>query len=230
MQMRTVPAEHGSQWIASAWSLFRMRPAVWIALGVIDLAVTVALGAIPFASDLVSVFTVLWAGGMMAAAQGCAATGNVKIADVFDAIRKNFQPLFAAGLVALFASLLCDFAGARVSAGLHLLISADPAKSAGAAPWFAALLYVVAAFGSAMALWLAPPLVVLHGAAPDAALKASFLAICRNPWSTLVYGALVAGLLFAALLTLGIALLVVAPLIYLSTYTASRDMFIEESS
>jgi hypothetical protein len=36
-------------------------------------------------------------------------------------------------------------------------------------------------------------------------------------------------LLLAALLTLGIALLVVAPLIYLSTYTASRDMFIEES-
>ncbi len=229
MQMRTVPAEHGSQWIASAWALFKMRPAIWIALGAIDLAITVALSAIPFASDLVSVFTVLWAGGMTAAAQACAATGEVKIADVFDVIRKKFQPLFTAGLVALLASLLCDFAGARVSAGLHTFISADPATSAGATPWLAALLYVVAALGSAMALWLAPSLVVLYDTAPEAALKASLLAIWRNPWPTLVYGAFVAGLLLAALVTLGIALLIVAPLVYLSTYAASRDMFIVES-
>lgn len=230
MLMRTVPAEHGSQWLASAWTLFRLRPAVWIALGAIDIAVTVLLGTIPFANDLTSVFTVFWAGGMTAAAQTCATTGIVRVADVFDGIRDKFQPLFAASLVALLASLVCDFAGTRVSAGFHILISADPATSTGGAtPWLAATLYAVAAIGGAMALWLAPSLIVLYDTAPGAALKASLVATYRNPWPTLVYGAFIAGLLVAALVTLGIALVIIAPLVYLSTYAASRDIFSETS-
>jgi uncharacterized membrane protein len=229
MLMRTVSAEHGSQWIANAWTLFRQRPAVWVALGAIYLAVTLVLATLPFAADLTSVFTVLWAGGMTAAAQTCATTGIVRIADAFDGIREKLRPLFAASLVALLASLVCDVAGARISAGFHLLISADPATSAGGTPWLAALLYAVVALGGSMALWLAPSLIVLYDTTPGAALKASLLAICRNPWPTLVYGAFVAGLVLAALVSLGIGLVVVAPLVYLSTYAASRDLFIEES-
>jgi uncharacterized membrane protein len=228
MLMRTVPAQHGSQWISNAWTLFRVRPAVWIALGAIDLAVTVVLGSVPFAVDLTAVFAVFWAGGMTAAARACATTGNVKVADVFNGIRNKFQPLFAASLVALLASLICDFAGARVTDEFHILISAAPATGASGTPWLSALLYVVAALGGAMALWLAPSLIVLYDTAPGAALKASLLAIWRNPWPTLVYGAVVAALLVAALVTLGIALLIVVPLVYLSTYAASLDLFNQE--
>jgi uncharacterized membrane protein len=229
MLMRTVSAEHGSQWIAHAWTLFRRRPAVWIALGAIELAVTIALGALPFAGDLASVFTVLWAGGMMAAAHACDRTGAVRVKDAFDGIRDKFRPLFAASLVALLASLVCDFAGARVSAGLHAIVGGDPATSATGTLWLGAVIYLVAAAGGAVALWLAPPLIVLHDTAPSAALKASVLATCRNPWPMLVYGAFVTVLVLAALITLGIALVLVAPIVYLSTYAAARDLFIEDS-
>lgn len=226
--MRTVRAQHGSQWIASAWTLFRMRPVVWITLGAIDLAVTVVLGSVPFASNLTAVFTVFWAGGMTAAAQACATTGIVKVADAFVGIRDKFQPLFAASLVALFASLVCDFAGTRVSDEFQMMIGTAPATGAFGTPWLSALLYVVAALGGSMALWLAPSLIVLYDTAPGAALKASLLAIWRNPWPTLVYSAFVATLLLGALITFGIALLIVAPLVYLSTYAASRDLFNQE--
>ncbi|MEA3116908.1 MAG: hypothetical protein QOI13_178 [Paraburkholderia sp.] len=228
MLMRTVSAEHGTQWIANAWALFRLRPAVWIALGAIDLAVTVVLACLPLAGESTSVFTVLWTGGMTAAAQACATTGIVSIADVVNGIRDKFRPLFVVALVALLASLVCDFAGSQMSEEFHTLISAAPATGAAGTPWLSALIYAIAALGGAMALWLAPSLIVLYDTAPGAALKASLLAIWRNPWPTLVYGALVAGLLVAALVTLGIALLIVAPLVYLSTYAASRDLFIKE--
>jgi hypothetical protein len=228
MLMRTVPAQHGSQWLASAWTMFRVRPAVWIALGAIDIAITLLFQTIPFANDLTSVFTVFWAGGMTAAARTCATTGIVRVADAFDGIRDKCQPLFAASLVALLASLICDFAGARVSAEFQTLVGAGPAASSAGTPWLAALTYAVAALGGAMALWLAPSLIVLYDTPPGAALKASFVAICRNPWATLVYGAFIAGLLLAAMVTLGIALLAIAPLFYLSTYEASRDLFGEE--
>ena len=76
-----------------------------------------------------------------------------------------------------------------------------------------------------MALWLAPPLIVLAGTPPLEALKASFVALWRNWAAGLVYGALVALLVTVALLTLGVGLFVVVPLIYLATYAACRDLF-----
>lgn len=225
MLMRTVSADHGSKWIVDGWALFRMRPSVWIALGAIDLAVTLTLGAIPFASDLTPVFTVLWAAGMIAAAQSCLALGTVRIRDAFDGIRRHIRPLLVLSLVALLAALVCDFAGSRMSAAFNALVSAAPGAASPSTPWLAALVYAIAAIGAAMALWLAPALVVLEGATPVDALKASLDAIWRSPWAALVYGLFVAGLAGAALLTLGVGLLVLVPLVYLSTYAACRDMF-----
>lgn len=225
MLMRTVPPRQGSQWIADAWALFRVRPAVWIALGAIDLVVSIILGSIPFAADLTSVFTVIWAGGMASAAEQCRTTGFVRITDAFDGIRAKFQPLFAASVFALLVALICDFAGGHAPGSLQLTGPISPGAATTAEAWLAGLIYVVAAVLGAMALWLAPPLIVLNGVAPVEALKASFSAACHNAWPSLVYGLIVVGFVLAALLTLGIGLLVLAPLVYLSTYAACRDVF-----
>lgn len=225
MLTHTVSAHHGSQWIVEGWALFRVRPAVWVALGAIDLAVTLLLGAIPFASDLTPVFTVLWAGGMTAAAENCRTHATVRVADAFDGIRRHFRPLAAVSLVGLAAALICDFAGSRMFASFNALVSVAPGAASASAPWLAALLYAAAAIGAAMVLWLAPSLVVLEQAPPLDALRASAIATWRNPLAALVYAVFIAGLAAAALLTLGIGLVVLAPLAYLSTYAACRDLF-----
>lgn len=225
MLMRTVPPRQGSQWIADGWALFKQRPTVWIALGAIDLVVSIILGSIPFAADLTAVFTVIWAGGMVAAAEQCRMTGTVRISDAFDGIRAKFQPLFAASVFALLVALVCDFAGSHVSGSLWLTVPTFGGATATGLPWLAGMVYVAAAVVGSMALWLAPPLIMLNGVAPVEALRASFVAACRNAWPTLVYGLIVAGFAVAALLTLGIGLLVLAPLVYLSTYAACRDLF-----
>lgn len=224
MFVRTVPARQGSQWIADAWALFKKQPAVWIALGAIDLVVTLVLDLIPFTSDLTALFTVLWAGGMVAAAEHMQATGSLRVTDAIDGIRKHWQPLFAAGVFALLVQIVCDVLGQRVPGGLAMFAKAPTDYTIDSFSWLALLLYLALAVGASMALWLAPALIVTNGASPIDALKASFTAACRNIWPTLVYGLFVTGLIIAAVLTLGIGLLVAGPLLYLSTYAACREL------
>jgi len=197
-------------------------------LGAIDVAVTLLLSTLPVISDLASVFTVFWAGGMTAAAHASATTGIVRIRDVLHGVRSKFQPLFAVSLAALCITLVLDLAGGEISTRFQALVSTNSTTSSGLL-LLLALFYAVVALSSAMALWFAPALIVLEDATPLEALKASLLGVWRNPWPTLVYGAFVAALLLVAIFTLGIALVVIAPLVYLSTYAASRDLFMQVS-
>lgn len=225
MQMRAVAAGQGSRWIAEGWALFQQRPARWILLGVIDLLTTAVLYELPYASDLTAVFTVLWTGGMICAVDQFRATGTAGLADVVRGIRANFQPLFAAAVFGLLIAIVCDLTGDRAANALQLLAFGGAGNSHSVIALIAGALYLTAAVVGTMALWLAPALIVLNGATPANALRASFAATWRNGPAALVYGLIVAGLMLACVLTLGVALLVVAPLIYLSTYTASLDLF-----
>lgn len=225
MRMRAVAARQGSHWFAEGWALFQQRPAMWILLGLIDLLVTAVLYELPYASDLAAVFTVLWTGGMMSAADRFRETGTLGLAEVLRGIRANFQPLFAASVFGLLIAIVCDLTGDRASSALRLIAFGGAGNSSSLIALVAGAIYLTAALIGTMALWLAPALIVLNGATPADALRASFAATWRNGSAALVYGLIAAGLMLACVLTLGVALLVVAPLVYLSTYRASLDMF-----
>lgn len=225
MQMRSVAGRQGSQWIAESWAIFQQHPATWILLGVIDLLITAVLYELPYASDLAAVFTVLWTGGMICAVDHSRATGTVGLADVVRGIRTNFQPLFAAAVFGLLIAIVCDLTGDRAASALQLLAFGGAGNSHTLIALIAGAIYLTAAVIGAMALWLAPALIVLNGATPADALRASFTATWRNGNAALLYGLIVVGLMLASVLTLGVGLLIVAPLIYLSTYAASIDMF-----
>lgn len=229
MHMRAVAASQGSRWFADGWALFQLRPGMWIMLGLIDLLFTILLYELPYASDLTAVFTVLWTGGMMFAADHCRTTGSVRLADVLRGIRVNFEPLFAAAVFGLLVAIVCDLTGDRAASALRLMAFGGASANLQSALALAAgALYLTAALIGAMALWLAPALIVLNGATPGDALRASFTASWRNAPAALVYGLIAAALLISCVLTLGVAALVVAPLVYLSTYAASLDMFPRE--
>ncbi|RDU97535.1 hypothetical protein DWV00_16755 [Trinickia dinghuensis] len=223
--MRAVAARQGSKWFSEGWTVFQQQPATWILLGVIDLLATAVLYELPYASDLTAVFTVLWTGGMISAADRCRTTGSAGLADVVRGIRTNFQPLFAAAVFGLLIAIVCDLTGDRASSALRLLAFGGAGNESSLLALIAGALYLTAALIGTMALWLAPALIVLNGATPGDAMRASFTATWRNGSASLVYGLITAGLMLAGVLTLGVAMLVVAPLVYLSTYAASLDMF-----
>ncbi|WP_275895749.1 BPSS1780 family membrane protein [Trinickia diaoshuihuensis] len=223
--MRAVAAGQGSRWFAQGWAVFQQRPATWIMLGLIDLLVTAVLYEVPYAGDLTAVFTVLWTGGMMYAADRFRATGSLGLAEVVRGIRAHFQPLFTAAVFGLLIAIVCDLTGDRAASALRLIAFGGAGNSSSLIALVAGAIYLTAALIGTMALWLAPALIVLNGATPLDALRGSFAATWRNGPAALVYGLIAAGLMLACILTLGVALLVVAPLVYLSTCAASVDMF-----
>lgn len=225
MHMHAVVARQGSRWFSQGWALFQQRPGRWIVLGVIELLATAVLYEVPYSGELTAVFTVLWAGGMVWAADHCRAQGSVGLLDVVRGIRAHFRPLLTAGVFGLLVAIVCDLTGDRAWNALQLIAFGGVSNSQSALALVAGALYLTAALIGAMALWLAPALIVLNGATPGDALRASFTATWRNGTAALVYGLIVAGLMMACVLTLGVAMLVVAPLVYLSTYAASIDMF-----
>ena len=226
MHLRAVAPRQGVRWFAEGWTLFQQRPGMWIMLGLIDLLVTVLLYALPYASDLTAVFTVLWTGGMVFAADHCRTTGSVGLVDVVRGIRANFEGLFTAAVFGLLIAIVCDLTGDRAASALRLMAFGGATGDLRTAlALLAGVLYVSAVVIGAMTLWIAPALIVLNGVSAPDALKASFTATWRNASASLVYGLITVGLLIACVLTLGVATLVVAPLVYLSTYAASLDMF-----
>jgi uncharacterized membrane protein len=80
-----------------------------------------------------------------------------------------------------------------------------------------------------MAYWFAPALVIMHGVAPIAAMKASFGACLRNILPFLVYGIVMMVLAFLAMIPVGLGMLVWIPLSFTSTYAAYRDIFTEDT-
>ena len=76
-----------------------------------------------------------------------------------------------------------------------------------------------------MSVWLAPPLAVFHDIPAMQAMKHSFVASWRSLPAFIVAFFLVSLMLFLTSLTLGLALLVVVPIMAGATYAAYRDLF-----
>jgi uncharacterized membrane protein len=76
-----------------------------------------------------------------------------------------------------------------------------------------------------MSVWLAPPLAVFHDIPAMQAMKHSFMASWRSLPAFVVAFFLLALMLFVTSLTLGLALLVVIPIMAGSTYAAYQDLF-----
>jgi len=78
-----------------------------------------------------------------------------------------------------------------------------------------------------MAYWFAPALVVFHGMAPLAAMRASFTGCLRNIVPSLIYGVVMLVLAIIAVIPLGLGLFVWVPLFFTTTYAAYRAIFTE---
>src|SRR3982751_2357051 len=75
------------------------------------------------------------------------------------------------------------------------------------------------------ALWFAPPLIAFHGMSTLHAMRWSVYAALSNLGTMLVYGFTLMAIFFVALLPWAIGLLLVIPMMVISTYVGYRDVF-----
>ncbi len=227
---------------AGAWLFADLaRLGVWIGMGLCLIVILAVLHWIPLVGQIAIVpLWFVFNGGLMIAADRTARGAPVAFADLFLGFGGHGGALVGAGMVtlllsvAVFGLLILFGAGAVMSAvsGATSLSEFEmPSAAAIGLGWGAAIgmlacltLFMVVG----MAGWLAPALIVLYGARPADALRTSLSACWSNMGALSVYGLVWIGLALATFLTLGMAMIVLVPLSFLSTYAALRDLVVAE--
>jgi uncharacterized membrane protein len=234
---KTNAAGEGVAWIGQGWKLFAKAPLMWIISLVILLIIAIALALVPLVGSLIfQVLNPVFSAGFVVACRAMERGGDFELEHLFAGFKRNFGSLAIVGLIflALSVAMLLVFAMFFGFSILAAFMAGDPeqAMTAVAASTGTLLLGVLVTLALfipvLMAYWFAPALVVMHGMAPVAAMKASLVASLRNFIPLLLWGIVMGVIMIVASIPFGLGLLVAVPMMIASTYAAYRAIFTEE--
>ena len=230
LKVAEVSATRGAAWLAEAFGLFRRRPATWIGLCAGWIVITLGLILIPIIGGVLANFLqpAFFASFAIAAVRQGAGE-PVVVGDLFRGFRSNLRALVNLGAILLVAEIAIFALMALL--GLPMAGTGDKpftvneyVETLKGKEWILALgfLLTVSVKG---ALWFAPPLIALHDMTVTHAMRWSVYAALANLGAMLVYGVLLFAIFFLALIPWGLGLLVVIPMMVISTYMGYREVF-----
>lgn len=227
---RTVAAGDGARWIGHAWAMFKQRPLKWIGLGLLYMALELALLFMPALKLLSMLMTPLLLGGLMFACERFRADGEVRLGDQFAGFTRKLGALTLVGLLT-FALPIIGLVLLASSVGFDTLAQPVSHQSSdlpelNASSLLGLLVYVAMVCVAVAASRFTPALVILHDMTPISAMRASFRGVLRNWLASIIYGLLLAVMLLVGALPFLLGWLIVIPLSFLSVYVAYRDVFI----
>ena len=229
IRVAEVPASRGASWIGQAFGLFRRAPVAWVGLCAGWVAIWFALLMLPFIQLVGPTLLqpVFFAGFAIAAFKQTAGE-PVTMGELFGGFKRNFRGLLQIGLIMLFvqyASLVLMRAiglpewppGEQFDFARYMEMLRERW-------WVLAAGFSLASLASG-ALWFAPQLLVFHNMPVAHAVRWSVYAALANLGAMLVYGVLLMALFFAAWIPFGLGMLVMLPVMVISTYTSYREVF-----
>ncbi len=230
---RSVDAGRGISWWSEAWGLFTKNAGMWIVLALILIVIVVVLNFIPFVGSLAaSLLAPVFAGSWLVAARKVETGGALEVGDLFAGFKDKLTPLLVLGALMLVATLvIVAIAGALGFGALMGMMvggadrSASGMMAAMGAGMLALLVAMTLGLLVAMAIWFAPALVVFRNAAPVDALKASFSASLKNIVPFLLYGVIYIIAAIVASIPFGLGWIVLLPVLLLTVYVSSKDVF-----
>ena len=229
-EARTVDAGKGWAWIAQGFELFKKQPGIWIVILIVLFVILMVLAFIPILGALATFLLMpVFTGGLMLGCQSVARDGTLEIGHLFAGFKTHTGNLVVLGAISIGAWIVVMLpVMAIVGVGAFFGASAGGAAGAGGVGATFLLAFLIAFAMSIviyMALWFAPALIVLSGAAPIPAIKQSFGACLKNIVPFLVYGLVIFVLSIVATIPFGLGWLVLGPVLAASVYTAYRDIF-----
>lgn len=232
---RGVDADRGLGWWVDAWALFMRGALLWVVLGLILIALMVAMAVVPvLGSVATSLLLPVFMGGWMLAARKVQDGGTLEVGDLFLGFQgPRFTPLLVLGALLLAATLVIVLVATVLGAGAVLGMMASTGARGSAGGVLAALgagfavLSVVLVLGAVvtMALWFAPALVVLRNTPPVQACKLSVMATLKNVLPFLVFGVIYIVASIAASIPFGLGWLVLVPVSLLAAFVSYREVF-----
>lgn len=230
IRVTEVSANRGAAWLSEAFGIFRRKPLAWIGLSMGWLVITFGLFLMPFIGGVVANFLqpVFFASFAIAAyrqSQG----ESVTMGDLFSGFKRNVRALINLGALLLIA----EIAIFAVMAVLGLPMAAGDGGNFTVSEYVQVLkgkewiliigfILTVAVKG---AVWFAPQLIAFHGMSTSHAIRWSVYAALANVGAMLVYGSVLLLIFFMGLLPWALGLLVVIPMMLISTFVGYREVF-----
>jgi uncharacterized membrane protein len=244
-EARTVGAGRGVSWWVEAWRLFTPNAGAWILITLILCGLVLAasaVGMVPVIGQLVGLAAeILWPvliGGLMLGCRAIDRGNPLLVAHLFAGFQQRTGPLVIAGAiytgvlvlisVAIIGMMMAIFGASILSV---LTGSADVSRmgiaygSAMVAVLLGFLFFLLLLLPLVMAIWFAPALIMLGGAAAVDAMKASFAGCARNIVPFLIYGLIGLVLAIVASIPFGLGWLVLGPVMIASVYASYCDIF-----
>jgi len=229
------PFGHGWQWISQGFWHFRQNPLAWILAIVAWIILSVIASLIPFVGALASMlFTPVIIAGFMVGAHEQQQGGDFEFAHLFAGFSRGTAQLVIVGglyLVGMIVVLvIAMFMGGGMMAMLGMAGMAGGEADMSAAMFSGSivltlLVMMLVMIPMMMAYWFAPALIALEDMTAISAMKLSFMGCIKNILPFLLYGIVATILMFIAAIPVGLGLLVAAPMMTASMYTAYRDIY-----
>jgi uncharacterized membrane protein len=236
---KSCPAGAGVTWISEGWRLFVKAPLMFILAILVLFVLAFAVNFIIIVGPLAfQILNPVFAAGFVVACYSLERGGEFEIEHLFAGFKMNFASLAIVGVIFL-VGWVAIFLVVGMIAGMGVVMAviggnpndvAPALLASGMALLIGLLVMLALMVPLLMAYWFAPALVMMHGMAPVAAMKASFSGCMRNIIPSLVYGILMMLLAIVAVIPFGLGMLVWVPLAITSTYTSYRAIFTEDAA
>lgn len=220
----------GAAWLAEAFGLFRAKPGAWIGLALGWIVITLGLIVVPLVGGVIANFLqpVFFASFAIAAYRQSRGEA-VAMADLFVGFRRNVRALVNLGAILLIAEIaifaLMALLGLPMAPedGTSFTLS-DYVQALKGKEWILALGFLLTVVVKG-ALWFAPQLIAFHGMSTAHAMRWSVYAALSNLGAMIVYGVALLLLFVAGLIPWGLGLVIVIPVMIVSTFIGYREVF-----
>jgi len=230
IRVAELPASHGALWLAESFRMFRARPLQWMGLTAGWLSITFALILIPFLGGVIANFLqpAFFASFAIAGYKQSAGEA-ISTGELFSGFRRHMRSQVNLGAVLLLSeiaifALMAALGLPMANEGDQPFTMAEYVEALQGKEWILALGFLVTVIVKG-ALWFAPPLIAFHGMPTLHAVRWSLYAALANLGPMMVYGAVLLGLFFLGLVPWALGLIVVLPMMAISTFVGYREVF-----
>lgn len=234
VQVRSVAAGRGWDWIVEGFGYFKRAPGQWIAMVLIWALLIIVMSLIPLVNMAVSLLSPVFIGGMMIACRRQDNGEQPEVADLFAGFKEKFVPLLILGalmlgatiaLTIVMAVLMMIVGGGAMMSGAAMGGEAGAWAAMGLGMLIVLLIALALSVPIAMAFWFAPVLVAVGDVQPVEAVKQSFNGCLKNIVPFLIYGLVALVISIIAVIPFGLGLLIWGPVLFGSVYAGYKDIY-----
>lgn len=220
----SLPASSGMDWLKDAWAIFMARPLLWVGFTIFYFLALIVLSLIPIVGLIAGFVGTFVLAGVAYVAYQIDMDEPTSFGDLFMGFRHNVLQQVLLIVVNFVALIVFAVIFTLIATMLGVGVGSVLGEGANLVLVLIMLVGLLFYIPLVMCMYLAPILILFHDMSAVSAMSLSFKACLKNILPFLVLGILliIAGLV--AIIPFGLGLLVLMPVMMITSYTAYKQM------